>query len=105
MDIGVVLNLDELIAHLNGFDPNESELSFYNMQVEGLLKFLEDGVKLLHKSKIPFITTSSLCFNPKVPEFLVEKGVYGLVVAKYEAHSAHDLLQQMEKRIIFRKSA
>lgn len=102
---GIVLNLDELIAHLNGFDPAEPELSFYKMQVEGLIKFLEDGIRLLHKSKIPFIAYGTLSLNPKVLEFLVEKGVYGVVVDRYEAHSAHDLLYQVEKRIIFRKTA
>src|SRR3989344_3950291 len=101
---GVVLNMDELIAHLNGFDPSEPELSFYKMQVEGLLKFLDMGIRLLHKSKMPFIATGSLCFNPKVLEFLVEKGVYGIVAARYEAHSAHELLHQTEKRMILRKT-
>lgn len=101
---GVVLNLDELIAHLNGFDPLEENLSFYKNEVDGLIKFLEDSVRLLHKSKIPFIAYGNLTFNPKVLEFLVEKGVYGLVAERYEAHSAHDLLNQTEKRIVLRKS-
>lgn len=102
---GVVLNLDEMIAHLNGFDPLEGELSGYKNEVEGLIKFLEDGIRLLHKSKVPFIAHGSLSFYPKVLEFLVEKGVYGLVVERFEAHSAHDLLYQTERRIIFRKTA
>jgi len=62
------------------------------------------GIRLLHKSKMPFIATGSLCFNPKVLEFLVEKGVYGIVAARYEAHSAHELLHQTEKRMILRKT-
>lgn len=101
---GVVLNLDELIAHFNGFDPTESELSFYKNEVDGLIKFLEDGVRLLHKSKIPFIAYGSLTFYPKVLEFMVEKGVYGVVAERYEAHSAHDLLHQMERRVILRRT-
>ncbi len=99
---GVVLNLDELISHLNGFDPKEGELAFYKNEVEGLLKFLEDGLKLLHKSKIPFIACGSLTFYPKVLEFLVEKGIYGVVAERFEAHSAYDLLYQTEKRIVLR---
>lgn len=101
---GVVLNLDELIAHLNGFDPLEGELALYKNEVEGLLKFLEDGIRLLHRSKIPFIAYGSLSFYPKVLEFLVEKGVYGIVVECYDVHSAYDLLRQTEKRMIFRRS-
>lgn len=101
---GVVLNLNELIAFFNGFDPMEGNLAFYKNEVDGLLKFLEDGIRLLHKSKVPFIAYGSLTLDQKVLEFLVEKGVYGLVVEKYEAHSAHDLLNQTEKRIVLRKS-
>lgn len=100
---GVVLNLNELIAFFNGFDPLEGNLAFYKNEVEGLLKFLEDGIRLLHKSKVPFIAYGNLTLDPKVLEFLVEKGVYGLVAEKYEAHSAHDLLNQVEKRIVLRR--
>ncbi|MDP3758819.1 MAG: putative PEP-binding protein, partial [Candidatus Daviesbacteria bacterium] len=101
---GVVLNLNELIAHLNGFDPSEPELALYKNEVDGLIKFLGDGIRLLHKSKIPFIAYGSLTLYPKVLEFLVEKGVYGLVADRYEAHSAHDLLYQVEKRVLLRKT-
>lgn len=101
---GVVLNLDELIAHLNGFDHTQEELLFYKNEVSGLIKFLEDGLKLLHKSKIKFIATGSLSLYPQVLDFLVEKGVHGVVVERYEAHSAHDLLHLAEKQLILRKS-
>ncbi len=101
---GVVLNLDELIAHLNGFDTTQEDLMFYKNEVSGLLKFMEDGLKLLHKSKIPFITYGSLALYPEVLEFLVERGVYGVVVERYEANSAKDLLYNAENRVILRKS-
>lgn len=101
---GVVLNLDELIAHFNGFDHTQEDLLFYKNEVSGLLKFLEDGLKLLHKAKIPFIAYGSLSMYPQVLEFLVEKGVYGLVIEKYEVHSIHDLLHQTEKRLVLRRS-
>lgn len=101
---GVVLNLDELISHLNGFDHTEEDLMFYKNEVNGLIKFLEDGIRLLHKSKTPFLAYGLLSLYPKVLEFLVEKGVQGIVVEKYEAHSAHDLLYQTEKRMVLAKS-
>lgn len=101
---GVVLNLDELSSHFNGFDYKEDEMAFYKNEVSGLLKFLEDGVKLLHRSKAPFLAVGSLALNPMVLEFLVEKGVYGIVVERYETHSMVDLLHQAEKRMILRKA-
>ncbi len=101
---GVVLNLDELISHLNGFDSTVGEVGFYKNEAKGLLNFLEDGLKLLHKGKIPFLAYGSLSLYPAVLEFLVEKGVLGIVVERYEASSAHDLLHQVERRMILRSS-
>lgn len=101
---GVVLNLDELVSYLNGFDLRDEELIFYKNEVEGMIKFLEDSIKLLHKSKIPFIAYGSVSLYPKVLEFLVEKGVYGIVVERYEAYSVKDLLHQTEHKIILRRS-
>ncbi len=99
---GVVINLDELISHFNGFDNSQADLLFYKNEVKGLIKFLEDSLKILHKSKIPFIALGSLSLYPQVLEFLVEKGVYGIVVEKYEAPSAKDLLHQVEKRLVLK---
>lgn len=102
---GVVLNLDELIAHLNGFDSTQEDLMFYKNEVKGLLRFLEDSLKLLHKSKIPFLAYGSLSLYPQVLEFLVEKGVFGIVIERYEASSAYEHLHQAERRLILRRSS
>lgn len=101
---GVVLNLDELSSHFSGFDLLHEELTFYKKEVNGLLRFMEDGLRLLHKSKIPFIVTGSLSLYPEMLDFLVEKGVYGVVVERFEAGSAKDLLNQAEKKLIIRRS-
>ncbi len=100
---GIVLNLDELIAYLNGFDHTEEVLTFYKNEVDGLLKFLDDGLKIMHKAKVPFIAYGNLTMNPKVLDFLIKKGVMGMVVERYEVPSIHDLLRQAEKRMILRK--
>lgn len=97
---GVVLNLDELASHFSGFDHQEAELLFYKRQIAGLLKFLEDGLKLLHKSKKPFLALGSMVLYPEVLDFLVEKGAYGIVVERYEAAGVKDLLHQAEAKHI-----
>lgn len=102
---GVVLNLDELIAHLNGFDPLEQELTHYKHEVTGLINFLEDSLKILHRSNIPFIAFGTLTLNPKVLDFLVEKGVAGVIVERYEASSVNELLHLSEKRMVLRKAS
>lgn len=102
---GVILNLDELASHFSGFDHNQDDLTFYKAEVAGLIKFLEDGLKLLHKSKVPFIGYGKLSLNPSILEFLVEKGVYGIVVERYEVPSIHELLHDVEKRMILRRAS
>ncbi len=101
---GVVINLDELISHLNGFDTTQADLMFYKNEFDGLLKFLEDALKLLHKSRVRFIVYGSLSMYPEVLDFLVEKGVYGVVVERFEENNAKNILNAIEKRMILRKS-
>lgn len=100
---GAVLNLDQLIAYLNGFDPLEESLSFYKNEVAGLIKFLDQAVKTLHKAKIPFIAFGSLSLNHEILQFLVGKGLWGIVVEKYELAGIYELLHRLEKRIILSK--
>ena len=40
--------------------------------------------------------------NPEILEFLVAKGLYGMVAKKYEAYSLSDLLHLTEKRVLRR---
>lgn len=97
---GVVFNIDELMAHFNGFDYMEDELSFYKTQVKGLLKFVEDSLKLLNKSKVPFLLSGSINSYPGILEFFISKGVFGIVVEKYEVPSIKDFIYQLEKKAL-----
>jgi len=101
---GVVLNLDQLIAHLNGFDLKDQQFASYKKEVKGIFKFLEDGIKILHKTEHKFLAFGSISLYPEVLDFLVERGVYGIVVERYDAHSMVDLLHLAEKRMILRRS-
>ena len=102
---GIVLNLDELASYFLGYDQSQEDLIYYKKEVNGLLKFLEDALKILHKSKVKFIAKGSLTLYPQVLEYLVEKGVFGIVFEKYEAHSAKDLLHQTEKRVVLKRAS
>ena len=97
---GVVLNLDELISCLNGFDHDQQELNFYKKEIKSLLSFLDNGIKLLHKAKTPFIALGTVCLYPEVLEYLVGVGVWGIVSEKYEVHSIRELLHQAERKLI-----
>ena len=101
---GVIINLDEMLSHISGFDLACEELGFYKKEISSLIKFLEDPFKLLHKAKMPIIAYGSLALQHEILEFLTEKGGYG-VVQKADSYSAKDLLYTMEKRVILRKSS
>lgn len=93
---GAIINLDELSSLLGGFDPKKPEGVYYAKQVNPLLKFLEDGLKLLHKSNIPVIFLGSLSLHDEVLKFLVAKGVWGVVVDLINVSHIHDQLHFFE---------
>jgi hypothetical protein len=101
---GIVINLDELMSHLSGFDINEQELLFYKKDIKALLNFLE-GLKTAQKLKIPILATGSIILYPEVLEYLVEKGIYGVVVERYEAEAGRELLLKMEKKLVISRSS
>ena len=102
---GVVLNIDELMAFLGGFDAMSEEVSFYKKDIRALALFLGDGLKVLHRAKIPFIAYGKMTLDSRVLDFLVDMGVYGVVVERYEADSAREYLYQVEKKVILRRSS
>ncbi len=95
---GVILNLDELASWVNGFDPSAQESIFYQKQVKALIKLLEDGIKILHKSKIPVLATGKLVTNDELLIFLIDKGIYGISVDRNNAYSINEYLHLLESR-------
>lgn len=100
---GVIINLDEMISFLNGFDFNRDDMAIFKKETSGLLKFLDTAIKTLHKNKIPFISFGTVTFYPNVLEYLVERGVYGVIAQKYEIPGLYDLLRQVEKKIVIKR--
>lgn len=99
---GAILDLDFLQKSLGGYDVFEGE--FYKKQVEALLKFLEPAFKMFHQNRIPVLVKGSLNLYPDVLEFLVEKGVWGVVVnSALEADSIPEHLSWAEKRMVMKK--
>ncbi len=97
---GLILNLDELSQGLGGFDLSVPESIFYQKQVSALIKFLEEPIKKIHKSKILIIALGSLALHDEVLKFLVEKGVFGVVADLASAKSFGEHLQFLENRLI-----
>ncbi len=102
---GVVINLDELLSHLNGFDHTQGEVSAYKHEFASLISFLDSVVNLLHKEKIPCLAVGTLVLNHEIVQFLVDKGVSGLIVPKNELETAQELLIQAEKKLLAKKIA
>lgn len=102
---GVVINIDELLSHLSGFDHTDQTVSFYKQEVKGLIKFLDENLRILSKSKVPFIFYGSSSLNSEILELLVERGGSGIVVGRFEVGGIHELLQNSEKKMILRRAS
>jgi hypothetical protein len=100
----MILNLDELQGHLNGFDINHEELIAYRSEEKALIKFMENGLGLMKKNDIPFVSFGKLSLNPHILEYLAGKGLSGVIAHALEFDSTKDLLQRVEKSLINRKS-
>lgn len=101
---GVILNLDELISRLIGFNYREEEVYFYKKETSSLIKFLEDGMRALHKQKVPQVASGNVCLDSQVLQTLVEKGIHGLILQKVEVQSAVEVIRSAERKIILSKN-
>lgn len=101
---GVIINLEKLAAQIGGFDKSGEEAFFYEGQSSSLIKFLEDGLRVLHKSKIPVLVSGVLATNDEVLGFLIDRGVYGIIVKFSNALGIKDHLSFLEKHLIQHKN-
>ncbi|MDO8570263.1 MAG: hypothetical protein Q7R97_01610 [Candidatus Daviesbacteria bacterium] len=99
---GAIIDLDFLQESLGGYNTEEGE--FYKKQVQTLVIFLEPAFKIFHQNRIPVLVKGSLNLYPDVLEFLVEKGVWGVVVnSALEADSVPEHLSWAEKRMVMKR--
>lgn len=94
---GAIINLDQILAWLGGFNPEHEENSFYKKQTSKLSKFLVEGLKKLHKNQIPFIVTGDISLNDEVLKFLIEAGVSSVVVNYPQSQGVNEYIHLVEK--------
>lgn len=97
---GAIVNLEELSKLLGGFGPSKEESFYYKDQIIGLKKLLEGGLKVFKKHNIPVIFSGRIAQNDEMVKFIVEKGVYGIVVNLTDSYGIRDHLHFIEKRVI-----
>lgn len=106
---GVILNLDSLQLCLLGFGTieavDEELVSFnYKKQILSLIKFIEPIFKVLHQEKVPILAKGVSVLHPEVLNFLVEKGVYGVVAnTLLEAGFLPEHLSWVEERVVAKR--
>lgn len=98
---GAIINLDSVWSLLGGV--KKEALAFYKTEVNVLSKFLKEPLKKLHQNKIPVLVTGQLSLHPDILDFLVEAGVWGVVVNnRVEAQSLPQHLNWTAKRLLFK---
>lgn len=93
---GAIINLDEIATYILGLNANSKETSFSEKQVAAILKFLEDGVRMLRRAGIPIVFTGSLSLHDESMKFLFDKGIYGIVADQTTTNHIHEQLKFME---------
>lgn len=98
---GVVINMDELFEHVVGFKLEEGE--YYKHQVQTLTKFLSGSLKIIH-NKIHVIAKGELIKHPDVLDFLIECGVWAVLVGFSDAQNLPEYLHLTERRLVIKKA-
>lgn len=108
---GVIINLDEIHAWLGGFNPTDPDSNSYQPSITGsksiqtLIKFLETPLKVLQQQKVRVIITGSSSLNDDFLEFILEKGVWGIVVKRASAEFIKPHINFLEKRLIRKRTS
>lgn len=101
---GAMIDLDELQKFLGGYEAVEGE--FYKKQASALIKFLTPAFKTLHQAKIPILVKGGLAVHHEVLDFLIEAGVWGIVVnTALEVESFSEHLRWTERRMVLKRLA
>lgn len=102
---GVVLNINELIANIYNIDHNQEQLGYFKKEIKGIKSLLEEPLKKLRKMKIPVLISGNVALDPTLLEFLIELGITGVIVPRYELAAIQDLLYRIEKKVVTVKSS
>lgn len=95
---GVVINLDRLYSQLTAI--TEIESPYYPVDWALLTELLLPGIKKLHQAKVVILVSGRLALFAEVLEFLVQNGVWGVVVPKIEAEGLTEHLYWAEKKVV-----
>ncbi|MFA5933114.1 MAG: hypothetical protein WCV81_02495 [Microgenomates group bacterium] len=95
----ILFDLDVLQKTL--CDNHDDQSDLIKEHVRTLIKFITPAFSACHKSKVPIIVKGSVVLHPEVLDFLVEKGVWGVVANTLaETSSLPEHLHWVENRII-----
>lgn len=96
---GLILDIDLLETFFYGL--SKEERNYHPLDFQALCSFLKPFFKETHQNKIPVLIQGKLSQEPEVLEFLVENGVWGIVVNNSaEGESLPDHLTWVEERFV-----
>lgn len=90
---GTFFNLDKLNDQLIGVsEENPQERQVYKRK-DGLLRFIEESLRVLNKAKIPSIASGQLAQDSEVLKFLAVKGIWGINILSKDNSNYHEYLR------------
>lgn len=98
---GGIIDLDKVAYFLVG---SHTSLAIYPSQLHTIYKFLESPLKAYHQYNLPVVVKGKIIHQiPEVLDFLIEKGIFGVVGDLVEAQPLRDYLRWSEKRLLLKK--
>jgi hypothetical protein len=96
---GIIVDLDELYGALIGVEGYRTH-PFYTFSAEVVLSFLKTYIK---KAGVPILFKSERILDDEVVRFVVEEGVFGLILNRIQLGGARQYISRFEKRHMLNK--
>lgn len=96
---GVVISLDDLSYWIEGFGNVIENDYIASSYVENLIKFLNDGVKILRKNRVAVIIKGRAASHDEMLEFIVKNGISGAIANTINLENFCEHLGFIEKRV------
>lgn len=95
---GVLLNLDQLAAWVNGYNPQVQESVIFLRNYQSLITFLRNFLKTLHRANTPIIAFGQLIHQDEMLDFLIKAGVFGLGLDQLNSLDFRETVFRAEQR-------
>ncbi len=103
---GCILNADMLASLLLGVEPDNTEVaSLYTQSDSTVLNIYGECISKAHKNNTPiFIQGETIYHYPQLIEYVVEKGISGVITNEHYLPLQHEIIMATERKLLSKKN-